>query len=219
MNPFIMMLINQLMNGTGTNSFWQSPFSTDPLSASNDYGNSFVRSMFGQAPENPFIFSPFPSFGQGFGGIGRGIPGQGQAPMIGRNLQRPVQQGTVPLRGGTAQTVGSGFQPVPNQQPVPIPNPVPRFQADPNQPIFDDPGNPANNPGGPLGPMIPPYQTPPYIPPRTMPQLDNQFFIEPLPGIRVPINMTGIFGQQPQNPVRTDTNYLPPVPRGLYGGR
>jgi hypothetical protein len=205
MNPFIAMLIQQLLNGSGTNQFWNSPFGQAAPDASNDYGSAFVRNMFGQVPDNPFIFSPFPSYGQGLP-FGQGVRQIG----IGRNLG----QGQ-PSNRPIGQRPGLQYDPSLNQ-PVPIPAPRPNLQPLPNQPIYDDPG--ANNPGGPLGPMIPsPYQTPPYIPPRDFAN-PQQFFIEPLPGIKVPINMTGLPGSPSQQGIpNRDINYLPPIPRGLGG--
>lgn len=231
MNPFIAMLIQSLMNGSGTNSYWNSAFGQGLPDQSNNYGNDFITSMFGQSPANPFIFSPFPSYGQGLGDRfgGGGFADQVRRNGIGRQIGRtvaPGQQQTPPR--SLYPNPNPTIQPYPNEQPVPIPAPPlpvpprnpfggqPNLQPLPNQPTYDDPG--ANNPGGPIGPMIlPPFQAPP----RQMVPPDNQFFIEPLPGIRIPINMTGLPGgnQAPGLPGRLpqDINYLPVPPRNLGG--
>lgn len=161
MNPFVMMLIQQMMGGMGTNSFYGSPLS--PYGNTYGYGGNFGGSMFGGSPfgggsqfqnsslgqnpqYNPFAnFISYPSFDpfsflllSGLFGNQFGVNqfGQPQQP------QQPQQQ--PPLPGRPIETP----PPLPQLPPTPIPpgtRPVlpgrpiqtPPYQAEPNPTIFE----------------------------------------------------------------------------------
>ena len=194
MNPFIMYLLQLIqqsgfdMGGLGTDMYGPNPM--DTLNSGN------ANSMFNQFGQQPFQFNPFPQqfpfspFSMG----GRGLPGREmgyQPPGQGRAVapsQPMAQPGGQPIGPGRPLMPGRpkiNLQPT-GEGPVDIPAPT------------DMPYG-----GGPV-------QTPPYIPPRgATPMMSDQYFIEPLPGLKVPINLTGIVPQMPQGlPSRNVPNAL-----------